>query len=98
MREILPVLLFAVILAIAAVATRRRPLAVVIVRDGKAELKAGKVPGRILSETADLCKQCNITKATISVYRRQGGCSLQFSSEVPREVHQMFRNLWSLHS
>lgn len=74
-----------------------RPVFVVLIRDGKATVRRGKVPGRLLVDWEELSRDSGIRNAKIRAYRRRRQVALRFSSGVPEEQRQKFRNVLGAH-
>lgn len=73
-----------------------KPSAVIEMRGGKASARKGKVSPKFLQDCEEICARYQISEARISVYAAAGRQSLRFSSQIPSECHQKFRNLWNL--
>lgn len=75
----------------------RRPLFVVHLHDGHATAEKGNLSVGFLTECADLAGKRGIEEGRLFGVWKSGAVSLEFSSGIPEEHHQVFRNLWGLY-
>ena len=61
------------------------------------KVRRGEAPGGIVSEFADAARDLEIRRGTIRGIRAGHGVTLAFSSEIPAEAHQRFRNILALY-
>ena len=60
-------------------------------------VRRGEAPGGIVGEFADAARDLGIRRGTIRGIRGGHGVTLSFSSEIPAEAHQRFRNILALY-
>ena len=89
---------FAVLIAVFLRVTRAKAEFVIDFEDQRLEVRHGKVPGGFLKEGRALLTEVTAAKGTITGVKRDGRIALEFSADVPRVLHQRFRNVWNLTS
>ena len=72
------------------------PIFIVRLHDGHATPEKGHLAVRFLAECASLAKKRGVEGRFYGVWRN-GAISLDFSPEIPRDHHQVFRNVWGVH-
>jgi len=75
----------------------RRPVFVVSLKDSHATAEKGNLSVAFLAECSELAKKRGIQEGRLYGIWKQGSTSLEFSTEIPEEHHQVFRNVWGLH-
>jgi len=75
----------------------RPPVFIVSLHDGHATAEKGNLSVAFLAECSDLAKKRGIQEGRLYGIWKQGSTSLEFSTEIPEEHHQVFRNVWGLH-
>ena len=74
------------------------PAIFVIDIDGEElRVRNGEVPGGMVREFGEAARDFEIRGGTIRGFRASHGITLSFSSDVPAEAHQRFRNILALH-
>ena len=91
------ILLIGGVLAISIILFRAKPSFTLVVREGKARVKQGKVLRGFIDDCENLISECGIQRATIKGFRKSGYVSLRFSHNIPKSYHQRFRNAWGFH-
>ena len=76
---------------------RSKPLFIIAFRDGVPTAIRGKVPHRFLQECKEIAESNEIVAGRIDGIEKDQQVSLKFSSEIPEDTHQQFRNVWVLH-
>jgi hypothetical protein len=74
-----------------------RPVFVVEVRDGTARLRRGEAPAGLVAEFSDVASDFGIQGGSIYGVRARHGLTLDFSTDIPADAHQRFRNVLSVH-
>lgn len=60
-------------------------------------VRSGQAPGVLVREFAEAARDVGIGRGTIRGIRAAQGVTLSFSSDIPAEAHQRFRNILALH-
>ena len=68
-----------------------------IIRADRGEVKVikGTVPPRFVSDCLGGLQDAGILAGQIAGKQAGGYVTLEFSSEIPKQLHQRFRNLWA---
>lgn len=74
------------------------PKIVIRIQDGKAVTAKGKVAKVCLNECSDFFTEKEILSGKIFITDGIYGQKLEFSREIPEQLHQRFRNLWNYHN
>jgi uncharacterized protein DUF3634 len=70
------------------------PVFVVEIKRFKAFARIGKVSADFLWDCSDISRQNDIRSGKIYGVKSSFGISLKFSSAIPEQSHQRFRNAW----
>ena len=73
------------------------PVFVISIQDGSVHKRRGRVAAAFLNDCSDVAREAGIISGTIYGVRHRGGVGLEFSSNIPPDCHQRFRNVWGLH-
>ena len=92
---IVPLLVFAALVAAVWCAATHRSAFVVRIVDGRPEAVRGKVTSAFLGEIADVCRRHAVASGTIRGVVRQGRIALSFSRGFPAGCQQQLRNVWT---
>jgi hypothetical protein len=68
---------------------------VILIENGRSEIKRGNARAALLSELTDLSKEHKIDIACINASEKSMGFRLSFFG-IPEELHQRFRNVWGV--
>lgn len=98
METLAAILLLAAALAALILLSRPRPAFVLVVKEGKARVKKGKVLRGFIEDCEDLISEGKIQRATIKGFMKSGHLALRFSHQIPKSYHQRFRNAWGFHA
>jgi hypothetical protein len=60
-------------------------------------VRSGEPPPGLVREFAEAARDFEIRRGTIRGIRAAQGITLSFSSDIPAEAHQRFRNILALH-
>lgn len=77
--------------------TRRRPLFVVSVRDGRARLVAGRIPPGLLDDIRDIVARPAVARGTIKGFLDKDGAALVVSGAIDDGRAQRLRNVFRLY-
>jgi Protein of unknown function (DUF3634) len=78
-------------------AARPRPHFVLMIQNGKVRVIQGHPPPLFLQDVEEIRSEAGINAATITGFRRAKQIVLRFSSNVPRNLQQRFRNAFGVH-
>jgi len=67
------------------------------IQGDRLRVRRGEAPGGIVSEFADAARDFDLRRGTLRAIRTGTGVTLAFSSEIPPETHQRFRNILALY-
>ncbi len=67
---------------------------VIQIRDGSVEVTKGKIPHRFVMECREELEGEGVTEGEIRGVRRSGYTGLEFSKNIPSQLHQRLRNIW----
>jgi len=67
---------------------------VVVIRDGKASVARGRLPGRLLTELSEVAAGCPDADGLILAYRLGSPPRLSFVGAITPSVAQRLRNTW----
>jgi hypothetical protein len=65
--------------------------------EGAARLVRRSAPGSLLGDFSDVAEAFDIRDGTLRAVRKGDGLTLAFSSGIPTEAHQRFRNILGVH-
>lgn len=74
-----------------------RPVFVIEVSDGVARLRRGDAPPGLVAGFSDVARDFGIHGGSIYGVHARHGLTLDFSSAIPPDAHQRFRNVLSVH-
>ena len=77
---------------------RPRPVFVIRIREGRAELDSGEAPDEFVEDCRRIARDCRIADGAVTGYRRSGHVTLKFAGQVDPSEHQRFRNAWNFHA
>ena len=91
------VLIALLVIGIVAFLMRPRPTFVVDIKDSKAVVRSGKVPASFLRDCEAILSLYEISEGRIKAKAAGSRVLFSFSSSIPHQYHQNFRNAWQLH-
>jgi hypothetical protein len=74
-----------------------RPIFVIDFRDCTARLHRGEAPPALVAQFAEVARDFSVSSGSIYGVRARHGLTLDFSTDIPAEAHQRFRNVLSVH-
>ncbi len=96
MEFVIPALILVALFAFFLRATRPKAEFIIDFEDDRLEVRHGKVPQAFLKEVRALLSDVSSAKGTVTGVKRGERIALEFSSDVPKLLHQRFRNVWNL--
>ena len=96
MEFVIPGLILMALIAFFLRATRSKAEFIIDLEDDRLSVRQGKVPRAFLREGRALLSDVPCEKGTVTGVKRGERIALEFSDEVPRVLHQRFRNIWIL--
>jgi hypothetical protein len=70
---------------------------VIEIREGSTSATRGEPPGGLVADFASTARDAGLRRGTIFVVGSRNGPTLNFSSDIPDELHQRFRNVLGIH-
>ncbi len=66
--------------------------------EGRARVHRGAPPAAWLADCDDLAREFGLHRGSVDAVRVAGRLQLRFSPDVPRALHQRFRNVFGTHA
>ena len=73
------------------------PIFAIELRDGPAVVRSGEPPAGLVAEFSSTARDLDLVRGTIYARRASHGLTIDFSSDIPDNVHQRFRNVFGLY-
>jgi hypothetical protein len=70
---------------------------VIEIRDGSTSVTGGEPPGGLVADFASTARDAGLANGKIYVVGSRNGPTLDFSADIPEELHQRFRNVLGIH-
>ena len=98
MARLLPFVLVLCAIAFVIYLLAPRPLFVLRIERRKFVVKKGKVPANFVRDCEQMLADSDIPESTIKGFAKGRQVTLHFSSSMPDDCRQTFRNIWSLNA